>query len=304
MKILVTGANGLLGRKLVSRIAVNPEFTCIATLRHKPQLHANRPNLRFVKLDLLHTAEIHNILNEHLPEVIIHTAAMTQADECEQQRDLCNRVNVDAVKSLVEICLRMKIHLIQLSTDFVFDGKHGPYHEDEKPNPVNFYGESKFRAEEIILKTLPGSTIIRTILVYGINQFMSRSNVLLWVKKSLEKKEKIRVVDDQIRNPVLVDDLAKGCIAAAILKKAGIFHLGGREFLTPFRFANLIADYYGLDKTLIIPVNADTFSQPAERPLITGLITSKAEKELGFDPLFIRNGLDLITKEMKKYQLQ
>lgn len=304
MKILVTGSTGLLGHKLVARIAAEQRFTCIATVRNFPEVKASPANVRYEKMDLLNPEEIRKEMGKHKPEVIIHTAAMTQADECERQQDLCHRVNVEAVEILSEICLNMNIHLIHLSTDFVFDGKKGPYHEEDEPNPVNYYGESKLKSEKIIQNILPSATIIRTILVYGINPFMSRSNFLLWVKTSLEKQEKIRVVDDQIRNPAYVDDLAQGCISAALLKKAGIFHLGGREFLTPYRFATLIADYYGLDESLILPVNADSFSQPAERPLKTGLIIRKAEKELGYDPLYIRNGLDLITDEMKKIQLQ
>ena len=304
MKILITGSNGLLGQKLVKYLAARPEFYCIATSRGKCRFQINTSNILHESMDILLYSSVKHILEKHNPEVVIHTAAMTQADQCEKNKELCYQVNVEAVKKLVEYCNKLQIHFIQLSTDFVFDGKAGPYDEMDTPYPLNFYGETKYLAEKITLNAKFSSTVIRTILVYGYTENMNRSNIFLWVKNKLENKEPIQVVNDQVRNPTLVEDLVSGCMLASVNKKNGIYHIGGKDTISPYQFACKISAFYGWESSLITPVNADIFKEVAKRPLITGLKIEKAVKELAYHPHSLLEGINLVSEQLNKNQLQ
>lgn len=304
MKILITGANGLLGQKLVRHLENLPEFHCIATSQGERRFTINGPNMQYEPMDILHSTEVNHIFKKHKPEVVINAAAMTQADHCERNRELAYQVNVGAVKMMAEYCSYHEIHFIQLSTDFVFDGTSGPYEEEEIPNPVNYYGETKFLAEQILLNSDCPATVIRTILVYGFTPNMSRSNFFLWVVKNLEKEIPIRVVTDQIRNPTLVEDLVMGCLLVLKKKKFGIYHIGGRNTLSPYQFACKISDFYGFDKSLITPVGADTFIEIARRPLVTGLKIGKAVNELDYRPHSFEKSMALVSQQLRRNQLQ
>src|SRR5690606_38796644 len=157
-------------------------------------------------------------------------------------------------------------------TDFVFDGKEGPYKEDDVPAPVNYYGESKLAAEEIIQQGNAHWAIVRTVLVYGNILAGTRSNVVTWVKDNLEQWKNIKVVDDQVRTPTYVEDLSKSILLIIQHNAEGIYHISGKEVLTPYQMAVQVADYFSLDKSLMEKVNAATFSQPARRPLKTGFV--------------------------------
>lgn len=282
MKILVTGANGLLGRKLSSLLEKDPAHKLLAF---------NRASLDVTDAGLLRTTVQH-----HKPDVIINAAAMTQVDVCEQNRDECWKQNVESVKNLVEVCASNNIHLVHVSTDFIFNGKEGPLDETAVPEPVNFYGESKLEGEKIVLNSNVHAAIIRTVLVYGVTSDMSRSNIVLWVKKSLEEKKAINVVNDQFRTPTLAEDLTMGCLLAATKKATGIYHISGYEMMTPYEIALKTADFFRLDSSLITPVT--DFVQPARRPLKTGFIIDKAKRELGYNPHSFDDGLKIVKDQL------
>jgi dTDP-4-dehydrorhamnose reductase len=185
MRILITGANGLLGQKLVTLLQQDKNIQLIATARNKPAQEIQSGE--FHKLDITDNDQINSVLAKTKPDVIIHTAAMTQVDQCETEHELCISNNVTAVGHLVEACKKSNAHLIHISTDFIFDGRHGPLDENEEPHPINFYGESKLAAEHLIQFSTIDWCILRTVLVYGVTPDMSRSNIVLWVKKSLEE---------------------------------------------------------------------------------------------------------------------
>ena len=281
MRVLVTGANGLLGRKL----------TYLLHQERHDFLATNRATL-----DVTNPEQVSLSIEKFKPDVIINAAAMTQVDQCEQQRDECWKQNVGSVKNLVEACKSHDVHLVHVSTDFVFNGKEGPLAEYAIPDPVNFYGESKLEGEQIILLSKVSATIIRTVLVYGVTSDMSRSNIVLWVKKSLEEKKPIKVVNDQFRTPTLAEDLATGCLLAAQKKATGIFHVSGYEMMTPFDIAMKTAEFFGLDKSLISPVT--DFIQPAKRPLRTGFIIDKARRVLDYRPHSFDEGLGIVKKQL------
>ena len=297
MRILVTGSNGLLGQKLTSLLQQDGVHYLIATARSPTVV----PILKgeFHLLNITEAAQVDSIISLTKPDVIINTPAMTNVDQCETEKEACWKNNVIAVANLVDACEKYKVKLIHVSTDFIFDGSHGPLAEDEPAKPVNYYGESKLAAEKIVLKSTITSCILRTVLVYGITNDMSRSNIVLWVKKSLEEGKTINVVNDQFRTPTLAEDLAMGCYLAAIKNATGIYHISGKDFLSPYEIALATADYFNLNKSLIKPTDSNTFKQPAARPLITGFSIEKARKDLGYEPRSFTEGISILESQLR-----
>ncbi|MEX1238655.1 MAG: NAD(P)-dependent oxidoreductase [Cyclobacteriaceae bacterium] len=296
MRILVTGSNGLLGQKLTRLLQQDESVQLIATARGKSALRITRGE--YHSLDIADRDQVESVLRLTKPEVVINTAAMTQVDDCETQREACWNANVTAVENLVGYCTAWHIHLVHVSTDFIFDGSSGPLDEDAMPAPVNYYGESKLAAEKVIRNSAASWTILRTVLVFGITEDMSRSNIVLWVKKSLEQKKTIHVVNDQWRTPTLAEDLAKGCYLAAKKGAKGIYNVSGKDFLSPYDIAIKTAEFFKLDKSLIKATDSTRFVQPARRPLTTGFIIDKARRELGYEPHSFEEGLEILAKQL------
>jgi dTDP-4-dehydrorhamnose reductase len=296
MKILVTGSNGLLGQKLTHLLQKEKSISLIATARGKSVLPIT--NGVFIPLDITDATEVDRLVAETKPDVIINTAAMTQVDQCETERDACWKANVSSVENLIRACAKNNVHLVHVSTDFIFDGTYGPLDETAKPNPVNYYGESKLAAEELVINSSINWSILRTVLVYGITEDMSRSNIVLWVKNSLEQGKTIQVVNDQWRTPTLAEDLAMGCYLAAKVKALGIYHISGKDFLTPYDIAIATADFFKLDKSLIKATDSTQFKQPAQRPPKTGFIIEKARKELGYEPHSFQDGIAVLASQI------
>lgn len=299
-KILITGANGLLGQKLV-HLLTQPTYQHIKILATgKGENRLTKTNqFEYVSMDIADASDIEKVVSQFLPDVIIHTAAMTQVDDCETEKELCWELNVISVEYLAEICAKKNIFLVHLSTDFIFDGTESPLSETALPNPISYYGESKLAAEKIIQTTKNlRYAIARTVLVYGITEAMSRSNIILWVKKSLEDKKTIQVVDDQYRTPTLAEDLAMGCFLLAEKEKEGIFNISGFEMLTPYQMAIITADYFKLDKQFIVQSDSTKFTQVAKRPLKTGFLIDKARKELGYTPHSFLEGIKIVESQI------
>ena len=166
------------------------------------------------------------------------------------------------------------------------------------PKPVNFYGQSKVAAEHTIQQSPISWCIIRTVLVYGITSESSRSNIVLWVKRSLEEGKTINVVNDQWRTPTLAEDLAMGCYLTAIKKVSGIFHISGKDFLSPYDIAIQTAEFFKLDQSLIKATDSARFKQPAQRPLTTGFIINKAKAVLGYSPHSFIEGLGILSSQL------
>ncbi len=287
---MVTGANGLLGQKLIELLA-EKEVPFSASSLGPSRIQV--PEIDYYPLDIANQSEVKSLVRKLRPSVIINTAAMTQVDQCETDREKCWQINVVGVAHLIEASAEVQAHLVHLSTDFIFDGLDGPYREEDKPNPVNFYGHSKLAAEKLIAESNLKWAIARTVLVYGVTPGASRSNIMLWVKKSLESGKEIRVVDDQFRTPTLVEDLAMGCFLIAKKGATGIYHISGEELLTPYDIAITTARHLSLDESLISRTDSTGFTQPAKRPPKTGFIIDKAKKELGYRPHSFVEGIDI-----------
>lgn len=294
--VLVTGANGLLGQKLTALLSADKTLHTVATTRDK--LHAPVESATFYPLDITDEKQVNQVIATVKPDVVINTAAATQVDWCELHPDACFRINTDAVSFLLKACEQLGSTFIQLSTDFVFDGSHGPLDESESPNPVNVYGQSKLKAEQLVMQATVPWCIIRTVLVYGVVRPMSRPNIVLWVKESLEQNKKIQVVTDQKRTPTLAEDLAMGCYLAIKQQATGIYHISGAEMMSPYDIAVRTARFFGLNEDLILPVDSTVFRQPARRPLITGFIIEKAMRMLGYRPHSFEEGLTLIKEQL------
>lgn len=304
-KILITGSNGLLGQKLVYKLKDKTNIHCIATARGENRL-VNKSGYEYAELDITSYKNVEEVLTKYQPDVVINTAAMTNVDACETEKEACWLLNVTSVQNQVNVLEKLsekdsnyKPHFIHLSTDFIFDGTHGPLDENETPNPLSYYAESKLAAEKIVQASNLQWAIARTVLVYGIVDNMSRSNIVLWVKQNLEQGKSINVVDDQYRTPTLAEDLADGCILIAEKKANGIYNISGKDFLNILEVAHLVADYYKLDKSLIKPSKSVDIKQPAKRPPITGFIIDKAKRDLGYNPHSFTEGIKFLEEQLK-----
>ena len=297
MKILITGSNGLLGQKLVALLYLLPEVTLIATARG-----ANRDEIYedyiYESMDITSEENVLTVFRKHKPDAVIHTAAMTHVDQCELNKEACVDQNITAVNHIVKASKEVGAFLLHVSTDFIFDGTHGPLTEEETPNPVNYYGWTKWEAEKSVENSGLKWAIARTVLVYGVVQDMSRSNIVLWVKNNLEAKKEINVVNDQWRTPTLAEDLAKGCWLIVQKQATGIFNISGEEMLSPYELAHQVADVWKLDKGLIKQADSSTFTQPAMRPPKTGFIIDKAKNQLGYTPHTLIEGLELVKEQL------
>lgn len=299
MKVLITGSNGLLGQYLVQRLSALPEYEVIATGRGANRLR-RQEGYKYESVNLADEAAVKGLIERSQPGVIIHAGAMTQADDCERNKDACWMVNVTATRYLLQGAERTGAFFLFLSTDFVFDGLDGPYKEDDPVNPVNYYGASKAAAERIVKQSKAAWAIARTVLVYGVADDPRRSNIITWVKSNLEQKKKLKVVNDQWRTPTLVQDLAEGCKLIIDKRAEGIFHLSGKDMLTPYDMAVQVAGYLDLETKLLEKVDGSSFKQPAKRPAKTGFVIEKAETELGYSPHSFEDGLKIVVEQLGK----
>ena len=296
-KVLITGSNGLLGQKLIYQLIGYPDYLVFATSRG-----ANRTLVKkryeYIPLDITDGQEIQETFDYVQPDIVINAAAMTNVDACEDDKEGCWKLNVDAVQLLVNACEKYNSHLIHVSTDFIFDGVSGPYSEDSEPNPLSFYGESKLAGEEIVKKSSCKWSIARTVLVYGVVDNMSRSNIVLWAKGALESGKELTVVDDQYRTPTLAEDLAHGCILIAQNGAQGIYNISGEDYMCIIDLVKKVARYYQLDENLVKPISSSRLNQKAARPPKTHLLLDKAKRELGYKPSSFEEGLSILDVQI------
>lgn len=298
MRILVTGSNGLTGQKLVEALRKDPEVELIATGRGEDRTPAPLGE-RYHAVDITDADAVDRLFDTTRPDVVIHTAAMTNVDACTLDPGACRLQNVSATEHLVRAALRRGAHFIHLSTDFIFDGENGPYREEDRPAPLSIYGQSKLDSEQVVMNAgLARWAIVRTIIVYGITADMSRSNVVLWAKKALEEGRPIKVVDDQWRMPTLAEDLADGCIRIAKRGATGIYHICGPDGMSILELVMRVGRFFGLDTSVVTPVKSDSLGQPARRPPRTGFVLDKARRDLGYAPHTFEEGLAVLAGQL------
>jgi len=299
MRILITGSNGLLGQKLVAALRSDPSVQLLATSRGGDRTPEPLGAL-YRTMDITVAAEVDVVFKVTRPDVVIHTAAMTNVDACELDPTACRLQNVTATEFLVAAALRYSCHFIHLSTDFIFDGSNGPYREGDAAAPLSIYGHSKLDSENVVMHAgLAKWAIARTIIVYGIAEGLSRSNVVLWAKSALEKGQPINVVDDQWRMPTLAEDLADGCIQIAKRGAKGVYNLSGPDGMSILELVERVGAFFNLDTSVIRPIKSDSLGQPAKRPPRTGFILDKARKELGYHPRTFEDGLAVLRHQLE-----
>jgi len=288
MKVLITGANGFLGQHLCRHLMA--AHSILATGRGMNRIPFN--DIEYKSADITDGDAVTELVNAFEPEVIIHAASMSKPDECDIDRELCDQINVKGTQHFIDAAeqLKHRPHFIYVSTDFIF-GNGGPHNEDAIPAPLNYYGESKLKAEQITLASSLLNTIVRPVFMYGEIWDGVRPTFLHWVKQRLSEGETIKVVSDQIRTPTYVGDICKG-IASIIHKRVtGIYHLAGEEKLSPYDMAVNYARFLEADASLIIPVTAENFKEPVERARQGGLLTDKAKRQLGFTTISFEEGM-------------
>lgn len=299
-RILITGANGLLGQALVRRLSQSHEYDVLATARDDaPRFEGG--SCGYVPMDVTHPDDVAHVFEDFTPNVVINCAAVSDAAECEENRNEAWAVNARAVKRLAKRCRDTGARLVQISSDFVFNGKRGPYDEDARPDPVNYYGRTKLAGENAVREAGRSNwAIVRTVLLYGTAQNLRRSNVVRRMIEQLSRDEPIHIVDDQYRTPTYVEDLAAGIERLVHFEKTGLYHVSGRELVSIYELACTVAEVFGLDDSLIEPVSSDYFEDAVERPLRTGFIILKAETELDYDPRSLEDGLRDLKQRLNR----
>jgi dTDP-4-dehydrorhamnose reductase len=295
--ILVTGSNGLLGQKIIYSLLSRSDVRCISTAKGDNRMRV-KDSYHFESLDITSEVEVNKIIEKWNPDVVINTAAMTNVDACEKLRHEAELLNVTAVRYLVEACRKVGAHLVHLSTDFVFDGSAGPYTELDKPNPLSHYAVTKYDGEKVVMDSGISWSILRTIIIYGVVDDNSRSNVVLWTFNSLRNGQPINVINDQFRSPTLAEDLAEACISAGLRRAQGLYHVSGRETMCILDMVRIVAAFFKLDESLIRPISSASLNQPAKRPPVTGFIINKAERDLDFRPRSFMHGLEEVKKQL------
>ncbi len=291
-RVLITGANGLVGQALVRRLSAVPEVDLLATgLDAKPRFRGGAGG--YAPLDVTDEEAMRRVFVDFAPTAVIHCAALSRVEQCEAERERCWAANVDATAHLARLCAAHGARLVLLSTDFIFDGSAGPYDERARPNPINFYGRSKLAAENAVRADGPRRwTVVRTTLGFGVAEGLRRGNIGTFLVERLSAGEPVRVAEDQVRTPTYVPDLADGVAQAVLQGRDGVYHLAGRELLPVTAFAHRLAERLDLDPGLVIPTTTAALHPGAPRPLQSGLLILKAETELGFKPRPLDAALD------------
>jgi dTDP-4-dehydrorhamnose reductase len=294
MTLLVTGIHGLVGQYLI-RALQSWHGKLIITGRGGCRIPAEwLKGMTYEEMDITDPKAIRTIFDKHKPDAVIHSAAEAQPDACELDKKMADLVNVHATALLLEASKPFKSFFTYVSTDFIFSGSGGPYQEDDLPSPVNYYGLTKLKSENLVQRYEYPWAIVRTVLVYGNTISGTRSNIISWVRGELEKNKAIRVVGDQVRTPTFAGDLAKALLLITEQRAKGIWHISGKDVLTPYDIAIMVADRLKFDKSLITKVDASSFQQPAVRPQRTPFDISKARRELGYEPISFAEGMEIV----------
>ena len=284
MKYLVTGSAGLIGNQLVHDLEKSGEI--VYSCYNNTESFFGIP----IQLDLLDLEGIHKIFKKIQPDIIIHSAALTDVEKCEVEPKLANSLNVKATEIIAKETERLGSYLIYLSTDYIFDGKKGLYNETDFPNPLNHYGKTKLAGEKTIETNTSKWSIIRTSTPFGTNS--SKKTFPVWLLENLQKNKEVNILEDQFTSPTYVPNLSKMILEIVTRNLEGFFHLAGSTRISRFEFAKLIAKKLNLDSSLLNPVKIDTMLWNATRPLDSSLDISKINSILRTKPFTIEKSLD------------
>lgn len=290
MKILITGASGLLGQQVVQE-AIEKGHETYSVYRE----HATIPGTP-IKLDLVRFEELSKLLSKQKPEVVIHTAAYTDVDGCETNRELAWKINAEVTKHLAIESSRLNYHLIHVSTDYVFDGEKGLYTEEDKPNPINYYGYTKLKAEELLKENTTNWCIARPSVIYGWGS-KHKQNFATWLLNNLNQGKEVKVLTDQQISPTLNTNLAAMLLEIAEGKIVGTFHTAGATRTSRHEFALKLAETFSLPRNLIKPITMNEIQWKAKRPKDSSLEVTKTKALLKHKPLRLEDAFEQMKKE-------
>ena len=294
-KILVTGANGLLGQKVTEMFKNETSCDLVLTDLHE---NAFEPKgFDYFPMDITVKEDVKDAVKKFIPDIIINTAAFTNVDGCESERELSWKVNVDSVKNFIIASRACSAKIIHISTDYIFDGKTGNYDEQSKPNPLSYYGKSKLAAENALTASGVDFAIVRTMIIYGTGKNL-RPNFAVWLAGMLSEKKPVKIVDDQFGMPTMADDLGWGLVKIVELGKSGIYNICGSEYLNRYDFALKLAGVFGYNENLIKPIKTSDLNQAAVRPVNSSFILLKAQTDLGLKTLNVTDGLYLLKTQL------
>jgi len=271
MKLFILGGSSFIGNEFVKKASFSNEV--FITYHRHSLIKENFSSIQFSfpeNFELLKKT----IISEK-PDVIINFIANTNLDYCENFKENVYELNVIFTEKICKLCNEINSKLIHISSDYVFDGKNGDYHENDQTNPVNYYGYTKQLSEEIVL-SYSKNVVIRTSSVYDLKLKM---NFIKFVLEKLNKNEKVFAFDDVFTTPVLIDELIESILKVAASEKSGIFHISGDECISRFEFAQIIAKKLGFSDELIIPTHVQDVESKILRPL-NSCLSNKKIKEL------------------------
>jgi dTDP-4-dehydrorhamnose reductase len=291
MKLLVTGIHGLLGRAVL-QAEHGAGVECLGCGRHGDPVG----DVECYAIDLTDKDAVIALWRRLRPDSVIHTAAVTNVDQCETEPELARRVNLEVVANVVAACVEVGAGVVQLSTDYVFDGQQGPYSEQDATHPLSVYGRMKLESEAIVLATGVDGLVVRTLWLYGHLRSV-RPNLVTWPLAGLARGESMRIVGDQWGNPTYVHDLARALMELSRQDVSGLFHMGGATFLTREELVRQVASHFHLDASRVEAMTTAAAGQAAPRPLRSGLRTDAIEAQLGWTPASLSDGLERMTAD-------
>ena len=293
MRILITGASGLLGSK-IAEISLQKGYEVYSGFNKHKALYGTP-----IHLDITNKKEVKKCFRTIKPEVVVHAAALTNVDRCEQEKDLAWMVNVEGTKNIVEESERHGAFLIYISTDYVFSGERGRYREEDKPSPINYYGLTKLEGEKLVKASELDWCIARPSVIYGSRPAAGKTNFVLWAINKLRMNEPIKIITDQWVSPTLNTNLAKMILEILERRLIGVYHLAGATPLSRYELTTIVAEVFHLDKALIHPIKSSEMKWLAKRPRDSSLNVEKALETLENKPLKIKEALKILKKELK-----
>ena len=292
-KLLVIGASGLLGSKIMS--LAGRECNVVGTCNPEAD---GKEFWRLEPLDMGSKDQVDKLFEKVKPGTVILTAAMTNVDACEKNPTLANRINSSGPSIVARACKAADARLVHVSTDYVFDGgKDRKYREDDVPRPISVYGRSKLAGERAVLDILPESVIARPAVIYGWNSIKAKDNFVTWVLKKLRSGERVTLFRDQSISPTLADDLARTLVDLSQTDASGVWHVSGPDCLDRPTSGRMIATAFDLDESLVVPVPSESVRLPARRPKNSCLDVSRVEKLLNRKTMSFKSGLEVMRKQ-------
>ena len=298
--ILIIGANGFLGSNILQLRKTKEVRDLDYQFLAADIENSNVPiDVTFYHINITNPQDILKKIEVISPDVILLTAAMTNVDQNEVDKDLATVINTEGPKNVLEVCKKTDSKLLFMSTDFIFDGisKEGNYNENDTPNPLSYYAKTKYKAEQAIVNSDIDYTICRSAVLYGWNKI--KQNFITWVINKLQQNEPIQIVTNQLNSPTFVKNLAEILIKLIEKDAKGIYHTAGDCTLNRYEMALKCAEVFNLKKELISPI--ERFEQKAIRPKNAGLNISKLKRLIGSE-LKIYN-LDDGLSYMKNHRL-